>query len=561
MKSLNTNQLPKVIVPGSAETPKTTFPNYQVQKQYEAEYIHFLHLIQQQVNSLTQPLFTTDYTGNDVLYDTYLRALPTALRQHYNCNECRRFMRKYGGLVKIDEQGRLSSAIYTFNDVKLGHQLPAVKAVVEKLTKAVVEGSFYTPYQQWGVAKSNGWSHQAGSIKNLRTKPFYAVSTELANKKSGLDRSGFESLSLAVKQYDTGVLTRALQLIRTGKVSRAEKIEDRILWFLNVKEAVTSGSRARRDNLLWKAVVGAPAGFATIRGGIVGAFLDDLLVQSDDQAARNFNQRVDPLFYQRSQAAPKAGAIKQADRFFQENNLEASLRRRYASYSEVPKVWVSSVSAKAQQANQQVVSPFFTQTFGALSAKQQGKGNLPAGRNMSFAKFLREVLPKARAAWLLTPEGGTYGAYTTAQNAKSKKIFLWDNHFSFFQYVDENLAVNWSLQPNKLVLIRAISYMPYMFNDPNNIPPTERPGACLLLEGARDRRVAPMCIFPEHLKGELKEHRATINTFSNTNPLGPVKGRLTQAAGWFLTEGMKRPVTIQVFDGRIHTNYVIDRWD
>lgn len=48
-----------------------------------------------------QMLYTTD--GTKDLYDILLRSIPEEARQHYNCNTCRHFVNKYGGLVVIDQ--------------------------------------------------------------------------------------------------------------------------------------------------------------------------------------------------------------------------------------------------------------------------------------------------------------------------------------------------------------------------------------------------------------------------------------------------------------------------
>ena len=48
-----------------------------------------------------EPLFTTNVSG---LYDVLLQNIPAEARQHYNCNACRHFVNRYGGLVKIDEK-------------------------------------------------------------------------------------------------------------------------------------------------------------------------------------------------------------------------------------------------------------------------------------------------------------------------------------------------------------------------------------------------------------------------------------------------------------------------
>jgi hypothetical protein len=55
------------------------------------------------------PLFTTDAEG---LFEAYLSGFPEADRQYHNCNNCRRFIERFGGLVTIDDHGMTHAAIW-----------------------------------------------------------------------------------------------------------------------------------------------------------------------------------------------------------------------------------------------------------------------------------------------------------------------------------------------------------------------------------------------------------------------------------------------------------------
>jgi hypothetical protein len=57
----------------------------------------------------TSPLFTTDAAG---LWDAYLASFPEGERQFHNCNACRHFVERYGGLVRISENGETTSAMW-----------------------------------------------------------------------------------------------------------------------------------------------------------------------------------------------------------------------------------------------------------------------------------------------------------------------------------------------------------------------------------------------------------------------------------------------------------------
>lgn len=51
-----------------------------------------------------QAIFTTDAK---YLWDAYLLNIPPDARQHYNCNSCRHFIERYGGLVVISSNGEV----------------------------------------------------------------------------------------------------------------------------------------------------------------------------------------------------------------------------------------------------------------------------------------------------------------------------------------------------------------------------------------------------------------------------------------------------------------------
>lgn len=73
-------------------------------------YQQFQDLIRSRVGSLPQNVFTTNAVDTD-LWRLFIGNTPAARRQHYNCNCCRRFIQKYGGLVSIDPSTGATSSV------------------------------------------------------------------------------------------------------------------------------------------------------------------------------------------------------------------------------------------------------------------------------------------------------------------------------------------------------------------------------------------------------------------------------------------------------------------
>jgi hypothetical protein len=79
--------------------------------------------------SVAEPLFLVDSAD---LFDIFLGALPANLRQHYTCRTCRHFVNRFGGLVTVQPDGALRSAIWPCPD-KLQHPAlgPFVASVID----------------------------------------------------------------------------------------------------------------------------------------------------------------------------------------------------------------------------------------------------------------------------------------------------------------------------------------------------------------------------------------------------------------------------------------------
>src|SRR5438045_2300863 len=78
------------------------------------DYASFERLIAARVADATGPLFTTDA---EKLFDAYLAGIPEPARQHYRCAACRRFLERYGGLVKIADDGCTEAVLWGLADV------------------------------------------------------------------------------------------------------------------------------------------------------------------------------------------------------------------------------------------------------------------------------------------------------------------------------------------------------------------------------------------------------------------------------------------------------------
>src|SRR4051812_40496739 len=70
-----------------------------------AQYREFERLMSDRIASISEPMFTTT-VDEETLWETYISNIPAVSRQTYVCSCCRHFVKRFGGLVTIDSDGK-----------------------------------------------------------------------------------------------------------------------------------------------------------------------------------------------------------------------------------------------------------------------------------------------------------------------------------------------------------------------------------------------------------------------------------------------------------------------
>ncbi len=196
----------------------------------DAEYDAFLARVQKRFTGNVEggkvPLFTTDAHE---LWAAYLDSFGPAPaegepvgveRQYHTCNACRRFIERFGGLVTIDSEGRIASAIWDEADAP-EHYKPAVAAMARLVRRAKVTGVFVSSEIVWGTPETGTWRHFAvvppvSTIWNSRTQKAHERRAE-KGQDYGAVRRALGELSLPNVEL-------ALTLLKTDALYRSEKV-------------------------------------------------------------------------------------------------------------------------------------------------------------------------------------------------------------------------------------------------------------------------------------------------------------------------------------------------
>lgn len=497
-----------------------------------------------------EPLFTTNAYHD--LHEVFLNNLPYSARQYYNCRACNNFIDRYGDIVRIDDNGNLEPVMWKYAPEFFKK---AVEAVRENVKSSRVTGLFLTSEKTLGIPEAGGWDHLYINVPNLyvRTKSFYSIDQVSAEKLED-----FKMIQNAVNKYSIETVETAVNLLRSDSMYRGEKILGIAEWFLEVLHDIQNNPK--RANILWKKVATAPAGFCHVSSSMIGTLLDDISEgMSFGAVQRRFNEKMNPLKYQRPQVAPSAGNVARAEKIVAELGLENSLKRRFARLDEIETIW-----KPREKKSIPVSGGVFSDIKTKESAVKKTENSYISKSTMTWVKFQRVVLPNAKKIELhiIPSTKNSYAALVTAEDLNAAPIICWDteehrNPVTWYLYAGGSTPSHWNLNSSTYVEVTGITLQPNMWQ-PGHEHHGE--GVFFILEGCKDVANTSSALFPEHMRGELREVRSTIEAYSKQHELGGYEE--ASACGLLLQahrDSWKCKLRVTTDVGV--SEYTLDRWD
>lgn len=527
----------------------------------DRDWLGFLERVQQRAaQNMIGPVFTTSATE---LWALFMNDLPTpALQQIHNCRTCRSFMDRYAGLAYVDADGQLQPLLWDIDDVPPIYRLSMMR-IIRRIRQAHITGVFYSREITIGTAQNEGkergqiWNHF--SFTNVHPFTSMVKTPEQAMAEKLED---YRMLCRAMADYTIEHVQAALALLRGGdSLYRGETVLGVAEWLHNLMRA-RAAYPGDKDRLTWLAVAKAPAGFCHVRSTMIGTLLDDLATGLDyERVAQRFADKMHPLKYQRPQAAPAAGNIKQAEQIIQQLDAAGALRRRFARLTDINKLW-SPPQAEPQPVGTDGV-------FAGVTPKSRTRETVIIGgtprrpTTITWEKFQRTVLANARTIeYYVTAAPDHYCALVTRADPNCEtQIFKWRHPVSWYVYHPNSAPSQWNLSAGKWHQVTAITLQPSMWEGEDRH--TQHGKAVIFaLHGCRDsnRRSAGLGLFPEILRGELHPVRATLEAFSQKGEIEETEGDLASGVRLQAGQNWHARVRVTAFDG-IVTEYLLDRWD
>lgn len=505
-------------------------------------------------------IFSTD-VNDAAIWNAYLSGFTDlGERQHYNCNTCRHFLQRYGSLVIIHENGDYASAIWPADDIVTGSIARSIRNIHQLFRNVKITGMFNSAEKTLGSPVTGPWRHLAVTQhdKNVhRSRLLSAYQVSAAKKQNFLD------VTRAITEYKIEHLNQAVTILEADALYRGEKILGGMKWLRDLSNSWRAAYSSNRPNIIWRAIADAPEGFCHPRSGMTGTLLDDLAAGfSFDKAAARFKEKMHPLQYQRPQAAPSAGTIKQAEEMFAKLGAESALRRRYLQPHEIPEaVWRPKAEQPAPNAG--------TGIFSHLKPKGPVAPtplNMPT-TDITWRKFAETVLPKAISIKVSVTAGRMpFFVLTTASVPDSYPLLQWDheqqrNPTAWYTWMGGSSAREMSLPSNVYVPVYCITKMPHMWYGNDGKYSNQTQGVLICVQGAKESRNINAAIFPETLKSELHGVRSVIEAHSRSSRLEG-DDYPEHVVGLQLSDkGKNDPVNVKVVVDSQEFSYRIDRWD
>lgn len=435
-------------------------------------------LIQKQFDKMCQTgrLFRCDIEG-DLLWMAYLEGFgkndpkwrdPES--SVHNCNYCHGFVRRYGNVVAIDQ----NLEIMSLWDMPLDEVPDEYKASVDgmsqlihkmgKIKEVFVETFSYlamdkTPYE---INPSNKQeTYKLGVEKNIKRytkedidrhpecklfkvndtytyrhmwlsipRQFISFSNDSREALMAAPRQTKEVFKRGLDEISIDTLQLILDLEAQGSLLNGASYKHVVTKARDYAEKYKNIPAEKKDNFCWLASLEWGPG-AAFRNTAIGTFMTDLAEGMEINAAcRSFNQKVDPINYMKASAPITKRQIAEAEKFVEENGYTDSLVRRCATIEDIK---VSDILHSNQEAGEVKTKVSLFDGLAPTTATRHKKAQFDNVEEVTIDKFMKDILPNCTSVevYLSNKHRGNFVTLITAENKDSKRIFNWDNNFSW----------------------------------------------------------------------------------------------------------------------------------
>ena len=472
-----------------------------------------------------------------------------------NCSACKHFLRKYGDLCVVADDGTLVPLMWP---VKMTRVPEYYKEAVENVLK-LFEGQEVGNEFKIGKGKGpNGrtlgtpqtghWNHMSITLEKVSMQRLHG------SMNSQDTETSYNMLEHIIQDHSLETVARVHHMLCTDQLPYATSHKAPIGFLQRVMKKLDKSLNvpANRKNLITKyARTAFPGCLSALRGGMVG-FLLESVTRGDtfEETKKAWMSKADPLSYMRPTAAPSIGNIESAEKVFARLGYTPDdLRRAFLTLDQVPEsaiLWSQNAITGMDD------SSSTTTTVVEAKEKPQRLFNslLPFGnktkstpinfsdapiKDISFRKFVSSVLPTAAILQML-PTASIRPYFFTTGVAGSKPIMAFHtegSHTASWYTWGAVAAPKFANLKQEWTPVKAIVSFPHMWDEFTSAGDAldeskaeafkfKRHGIRFLfvLDEVKDTaKHRSLCLFPTLMRGEFHSVRKTVEAFSNKGEL------------------------------------------
>lgn len=363
----------------------------------------------------------------DEIFEEYLAAFPEGTnpifreRTEHDCNCCKSFIRKVGGAVAYDPQGRLM----TIWDIKVNE--PAYQAVADAMAAYVrgqaVDTKLYV---------DNCMISQATSIDNYDANItwnhfHYKFPSEYAHNDRARMRGEFrdmkQGIERSITELDGDHVSSIYELVVSKTLYRGDEHKGKLQLLSKMMSDYSMAND--KEAYLWDMAIKIGHS-GNIRSTVIGSLLVDMAKGDDlETAVGKYEARVAPANYKRSKALVTPKMVKAAHDRVEALGIQDSLLRRFAKTDDLT---INNVLHADRSVKESLGA------FDVLAGSTANASVDPTkATKTTIAAFLKDVLPNTSSleAQFDRKHTGNLFSLVAPVNADAPGILKWDNNFSW----------------------------------------------------------------------------------------------------------------------------------
>lgn len=456
---------------------------------------------------------------------------PTVQQEH-RCSCCVNFIRKYGNVAIVDEQGIARSPIW---DVTLPDQLSLYQPLVDKL-RGLVEGrrvvapawkmGHLTPCDLTPNDYRGGFTHLHAVVPSLSLVEQHQFN---ANRKS-------LAINLA-KYYNHDTLETAIAIFEGIESHHAKRAIELMRTHIGYRDELRTLQGDQQFNR--RLAMSMDSYLSPLNGTSAAIILDGIIKDDVEHAINLYKQATAPTSYMRTERAASTNSVKAAEDWVRENNI--TLDRRAATQDEVMPyaIWRAPVVEKEEPKSifgGLTNAPEKLDEGPSLSGKLDKLGWTVVCRG--YDEFIDEIqnMDNLKDLHILQDLDNPCLVIGSAHDEPSH-LWRWEDPEG------ERYPVSWAVAngyAQRRNVIRVNSVLPLPLR---KVPTYEGiQGAVFTSDDAEflertNNRTWTLGLFAEILRGDAYDHRRVLEEYSQNNTLPMADKSETLVAGTMLTIG------------------------